>query len=98
MPSPGLPFLLVHILHILHGCVTKQNKLAVITVTIWSTTTCPTSEHRIIVIMPVLAVVSLNQLSVDCGTTLRRQSGDSAGFSIFIYIMLPPHVTRTLCH
>ena len=39
-------------------------------------------------------LVSLNRLSVGCGTTPRRQSGESVGFLIFIhviYTMLPSH-------
>ena len=41
-----------------------------------------------------LPIVSLNRLSVDCGTTQRRQSGYLVGFCLFIrviYTMLPPH-------
>ena len=39
-------------------------------------------------------LVSLNRLSVGCGTTPRRQSGYLVGFCLFIrviYTMLPPH-------
>ena len=39
-------------------------------------------------------VVSLNRLSVGCGTTPRWQSGECPGFWIYIrviYTMLPPH-------
>ena len=40
------------------------------------------------------SLVSLNRLSVGCGTTPRRQSGYLVGFYLFIcviYTMLAPH-------
>ena len=45
-------------------------------------------------VIPWHSLVSLNRLSVGCGTTPRRQPGESPGFCLFIrviYTMLPPH-------
>ena len=41
-------------------------------------------------------LVSLNRLSVDCGTTPRRQSGDSPDFWIFIRVWLNSAATSRI--